>query len=65
MMIVRLTKKIGEINATLADTALYDSDPGRIAMLGRERAHAGSTLAVAEEHWLALSAEYENALSAS
>ena len=63
--IAKLTKKIAEIDATLADPKLYDRDPGRVAMLGKERADATTALAAAEDEWLALSAEYEDAMAAS
>ena len=46
----------------LADPKLYDRDPARVATLGKERADAASALARAEEEWLALSGEYEDAV---
>ena len=51
-----------EIDATLADPKLYDRDPARVAALGKERADAASELARAEDQWLALSGEYEEAV---
>ncbi len=65
MMIARLIKKIAEIDAALAEPKLYDRDPGRVATLGKERVEAASALAAAEDQWLALSAEYEDAIGAS
>jgi ATP-binding cassette, subfamily F, member 3 len=61
--IAKLTKKIAEIDATLADPTLYDRDPARVATLGKERAEAASALASAEDEWLALSADYEAAMA--
>ena len=56
------TKRIAEIDATLADPKLYDRDPARVATLGKERADAAGALAAAEDQWLALSGEYEDAV---
>jgi len=57
----KLGRRIGEIDATLADPALYARDPARVATLAKERAGAAGALAAAEEQWLALSGEYESA----
>ena len=61
--IARLTKRIAEIDAMLADPKLYDREPARVAGLGKERADAVSELASAEDQWLALSGEYEDAVA--
>ncbi len=61
--ISRLSKRIAEIDAMLADPKLYDRDPARVATLGKERADAASGLARAEDEWLALSGEYEDAVA--
>jgi ATP-binding cassette subfamily F protein 3 len=63
--IAKLTKKIADIDASLADPTLYDRDPARVAKLGKERADATSALAAAEDEWLTLSTEYEDAMVAS
>jgi ATP-binding cassette subfamily F protein 3 len=63
--IAKLTKKIADIDAMLADPTLYDRDPARLATLGKERAEAAGALAVAEDQWLALSADYEAAMAPS
>jgi ATP-binding cassette, subfamily F, member 3 len=63
--ISRLTGRLADIDAALADHTLYDRDPARVANLGKERAAAASELAAAEDRWLALSAEYEDAMEAS
>jgi ATP-binding cassette subfamily F protein 3 len=47
----------------LADPKLYDREPARVANLGKERADAVSELARAEDQWLALSGEYEDAVA--
>jgi ATP-binding cassette subfamily F protein 3 len=60
-----LTKRIAEIDGTLADPKLYDRDPAQVATLGKERAAAASALAAAEDQWLVLSSEYEDAMAAS
>jgi ATP-binding cassette subfamily F protein 3 len=60
--ITHLTRRIAEIDAMLADPKLYDRDPARVAALGKERADATSELARAEDQWLALSGEYEDAV---
>jgi ATP-binding cassette, subfamily F, member 3 len=63
--IAKLTRKIADIDAMLADPTLYDRDPARLATLGKERAEAAGALAAAEDHWLALSADYEAAMAPS
>ena len=60
--IARLSRRIAEIDAMLADPKLYDREPARVAALGKERADAAGELARAEDEWLALSGEYEDAL---
>ena len=57
----KLGKRIGEIDAAMADPKLYERDPARVAALAKERADAATALAAAEEQWLALSGEYESA----
>ena len=61
--IAKLSRKIAEIDAALADPKLYDRDPARVATLGKERAEAVSALAAAEDQWLALSSDYESAMA--
>jgi len=58
---VKLGKRIGEIDQAMADPKLYERDPARVATLAKERADAAAALTAAEEHWLALSGEYESA----
>jgi ATP-binding cassette subfamily F protein 3 len=61
--IAQLARTIGRIDASLADPQLYGRDPSRLATLGKERADAAAALAAAEDEWLALSSEYENAMA--
>jgi ATP-binding cassette subfamily F protein 3 len=58
----RLSKRLAEIDAALADTALHVRDPARVTALSKERADATTALAAAEELWLSLSGEYESAM---
>jgi ATP-binding cassette, subfamily F, member 3 len=62
--VAKLTKKIADVDAALADPTLYDRDPARVAKLGKERADAVDALAQAEDEWLTLSTEYEDAMAA-
>jgi ATP-binding cassette subfamily F protein 3 len=62
--ITRLTKTIADIDAALGDPTLYRRDPGRAAKLGKERADAAGALAEAEDRWLMLSTQYDEAMAA-
>jgi len=62
--ITRLTKTIADIDAALSDPTLYGRDPGRAAKLGKERADAAGALAEAEDQWLTLSTQYDEAMAA-
>ena len=57
----RLTATIAKVDASLADTALYATDPTRAQKLTLERGQLAKTLADAEEIWLAASEAYEAA----
>ncbi len=57
--IVRLNGFIGELDARLADPALYSANAAEGARLSRQRAEAERALEAAEEAWLELSHEYE------
>jgi ATP-binding cassette subfamily F protein 3 len=61
--VARLSRRLAEIDAALADQTLYQREPGRVAALSKERARAAQNLADAEERWLSLSSEYENAMA--
>ena len=62
-----LTKKletlIQTLDAELADPALYEKSPAKAAEKAKQRGEAAAKLAAAEEQWLELSAEYEEAMA--
>ncbi len=62
-----LTKKletlIQALDAELADPVLYEKSPAKAAEKARQRGEAAAKLAAAEEQWLELSAEYEEAMA--
>ncbi len=59
----RLEKLIRTLDAELADPALYTKTPDLAGRKARERAEAQKELAQAEEEWLTLSAQYEEAMA--
>lgn len=59
----KLEKVIQALDAELADPALYEKAPAKAAQRAKERADAVEKLAAAEEQWLELSAEYEEAMA--
>ncbi|MFB9951176.1 ribosomal protection-like ABC-F family protein [Rhizobium puerariae] len=59
----RLEKLIQVLDAELADPALYDKSPAKAAQKAKERSDAAAKLAAAEEEWLMLSSEYEEAMA--
>jgi ATP-binding cassette subfamily F protein 3 len=61
--IEKLTAAIARIDEALADPALYERDPAKAASLNKDRSDAEKALGKAEEDWLLLSAEYEDASS--
>ncbi|SSC72416.1 unnamed protein product [Ciceribacter sp. T2.26MG-112.2] len=62
-----LTKKletlIQALDAELADPVLYEKHPAKAADKARQRGEAAAKLLAAEEQWLELSAEYEEAMA--
>lgn len=62
-----LTKKletlIQALDAELADPVLYEKNPSKAADKARQRGEAAAKLSAAEEQWLELSAEYEEAMA--
>lgn len=58
----KLEKLIQALDAELADPGLYEKAPAKAAQKAKERADAAAKLAEAEEQWLELSTEYEEAL---
>ncbi len=60
----RLEIQIQKLDAELAEPTIYDRSPGLAADKARERNQAQRSLASAEEEWLELSAEYDEAIAA-
>ena len=56
-----LEKKIQQLDADLADPTLYDRAPDDAARKAKERSDAQQQLSEAEEEWLRLSGDYEEA----
>ena len=59
----KLEKQIQVLDAELADPFLYEKNPARAAQKAKERSDAAEKLAAAEEQWLELSSEYEEAMA--
>ncbi len=59
----KLEKLIQGLDAELADPALYEKAPAKAAEKAKQRGEAAAKLAAAEEQWLELSAEYEEAMA--
>ena len=59
----RLQKTIGDLDAQLADPALYAKEPAKAAELAKQKALAERTLTKAEGEWLAMSEEYDAAMA--
>ncbi|MBX5195202.1 ABC-F family ATP-binding cassette domain-containing protein [Rhizobium sp. NZLR10] len=59
----KLEKQIQALDAELADPVLYEKTPAKAAEKAKQRGEAAATLAAAEEDWLMLSAEYEEAMA--
>jgi len=59
--LARLQTELARIDSFLADPKTYDGAPERVILLGKDKARFESEIAVAEERWLALSAELEEA----
>ncbi|MFL5161348.1 MAG: ABC-F family ATP-binding cassette domain-containing protein [Microvirga sp.] len=57
----KLTDVIGKVDAALADGTAFQKDPAKATELSKMRAEAAATLASAEEEWLILSSEIEEA----
>lgn len=59
----KLEKKIQALDAELSDAAIYEKTPAIAAQKAKERSDAESALAEAEDQWLQLSGDYEEAMS--
>ena len=61
VLIAQLTRQLHKLDNTLADGALFASDPARAADLSKTRAQVVAAIAKAEEEWLAASTALETA----
>ena len=59
----KLEKQIQLLDAELAEPSLYEKNPTKAAQKAKERSDAAAKLAAAEEQWLELSSEYEDAMA--
>ncbi len=59
----KLEKLIQALDAELADPQLYEKAPAKAAEKAKQRGEAAAKLAAAEEQWLELSSEYEEAMA--
>jgi ATP-binding cassette subfamily F protein 3 len=57
----KLTTLLGRVDAALASPEAFTRNPPEAARLAAQRDELAQALAVAEEQWLALAAEAENA----
>ena len=62
-MVQRFQKKIETLQDQLADPVIYSREPAKATQIGKEIGYAKSSLARAEEEWLTLSTEYEEAMA--
>ncbi|MBX5240754.1 ABC-F family ATP-binding cassette domain-containing protein [Rhizobium sp. NLR22b] len=58
----KLEKQIQALDAELADPVLYEKTPAKAAEKAKQRGEAAAKLTAAEEEWLMLSTEYEEAM---
>jgi ATP-binding cassette subfamily F protein 3 len=59
----KLEKLIQGLDAELADPVLYEKAPAKAKDKSKQRGEAAAKLAAAEEQWLELSSEYEEAMA--
>ncbi|MBC7313000.1 MAG: ABC-F family ATP-binding cassette domain-containing protein [Rhizobium sp.] len=59
----KLETLIQTLDAELADPVLYEKNPAKAADKARQRGEAAAKLLAAEEQWLELSTEYEEAMA--
>ena len=62
--LARLQTELARVEGFLADPKTYDGAPERVIILGKDKARFETEIATAEERWLNLSAELEEAMSA-
>tara|TARA_R110002020_G_scaffold18931_28_gene65534 strand:- start:7811 stop:9691 length:1881 start_codon:yes stop_codon:yes gene_type:complete len=63
-LVARLTKQIQSLDAELSDPAQFADAPYKIAQKSKQRAERAAELAKAEEEWVALTAEVDDAEAA-
>ena len=56
-----LSSRLTELDAALADPALFTREPGRAVTLGKARAEAADALVTAEGEWMEAAEAYETA----
>ncbi|CAN7247803.1 ATP-binding cassette domain-containing protein [Neorhizobium tomejilense] len=59
----KLEKLIKALDKELGDPALYEKTPAKATQKAKERGEAAAKLSAAEEEWLMLSSEYEEAMA--
>ncbi|MCM2473961.1 ABC-F family ATP-binding cassette domain-containing protein [Rhizobium sp. CG5] len=59
----KLEKLIAALDLELGDASLYEKSPAKAADKVKQRGEAAAKLAAAEEQWLELSAEYDEAMA--
>ena len=59
----KLEKQIQALDAELADPSLYEKAPARAAEKVKQRGESAARLSAAEDQWLILSSEYEEAMA--
>ncbi len=59
----RIRKRIDLIEDELANPAIYEKDPSTATRLAKERSQLAHTLALNEDKWLTMSAEYEEGIA--
>ncbi|TIV46490.1 MAG: ABC transporter ATP-binding protein, partial [Mesorhizobium sp.] len=59
----RIRKRIDLIEDELANPAVYEKDPSTATRLAKERSQLAHTLALNEDKWLTMSAEYEEGIA--
>jgi ATP-binding cassette subfamily F protein 3 len=59
--IARLRDDLAKVEAMLADPKIYDGAPERVILLGKDKSRFEREIEKAEEHWLSMSAELEDA----
>ena len=64
-VLARETKTVADLDAILADPALYVKDPARAAEVGRRRAKQQEALDRAEALWMAAAEAYEAVAAAT